>query len=134
MATHSFNDEDVGREFKGYARRMDNPEKIQGEVLDKEEKLTGLFSTVEKLKPYWEDFKTIFAMLRDTIAGEYTEVPWGTVAALAGVLLYVLTPIDLVPDVIPIFGFADDAAVLALAIKCCGSDIAKYKAWKAKHP
>ena len=29
MATHSFNDEDVGREFKGYARRMDNPEKIQ---------------------------------------------------------------------------------------------------------
>ena len=131
MAEQRFDEEDVGRAYRGYAGRMDGPEKVQGEVIDKEEKLNGLFAKVEKLKPFWEDFKTIFAMLKDVVAGRYTEVPWRTVAGLAGVLLYVLTPIDLIPDFLP-GGFLDDAAMLALAIKLCGGDLANYREWKGE--
>lgn len=134
MTKHRFDDEDVEREFHGYAGKMDGLEMVQTEVIDQEEKLNGLFKKIEKLKPYWEDFKTIFSMLKDVVTGRYTEAPWGTVAALAGMLLYVLTPIDLVPDAIPFLGFGDDVAMLALALKLCKGDIAKYRAWKAAHP
>ena len=37
--------------------------------------------------------------------------------ALVGALAYFVLPFDFVPDVLPLFGFADDAAVLATAIK-----------------
>jgi uncharacterized membrane protein YkvA (DUF1232 family) len=36
---------------------------------------------------------------------------------LLGALAYFVMPIDVVPDVLPLFGFADDAAMLAAALK-----------------
>ncbi|WP_026550863.1 DUF1232 domain-containing protein [Arthrobacter sp. Br18] len=46
----------------------------------------------------------------------------------AGVLLvYLISPIDLVPDFIPVLGYADDALVVAIALRyaarCVGSDV-----------
>ena len=38
-------------------------------------------------------------------------------AALLGALAYFVLPIDAMPDLLPIVGFTDDAAVLAGAIK-----------------
>jgi uncharacterized membrane protein YkvA (DUF1232 family) len=37
---------------------------------------------------------------------------WGT----AGVVLYLLSPVDLIPDVLPVFGVLDDLVVVPLAI------------------
>ena len=37
--------------------------------------------------------------------------------ALIGALLYFISPLDLIPDVLPIVGMTDDAAVVAGAIK-----------------
>jgi len=37
-------------------------------------------------------------------------------AAIAALALYVLSPVDLVPDVLVLFGWADDAAMLMLGI------------------
>lgn len=37
--------------------------------------------------------------------------------AVAGALLYTVSPIDLVPDIIPIIGWLDDVGVWVLLIK-----------------
>jgi uncharacterized membrane protein YkvA (DUF1232 family) len=53
-------------------------------------------------------------------------LPRGTRWRAAGLLLYLLSPIDLVPDVIPVLGYADDALVVALVlrsvVRSCGAD------------
>ena len=36
---------------------------------------------------------------------------------LGGLLVYLLSPIDLVPDVIPVLGYADDAIVVVIALR-----------------
>ena len=41
---------------------------------------------------------------------------WLKLGAL-GLVLYVVSPIDLIPDVIPIFGVLDDLVVVPLAIR-----------------
>ena len=41
---------------------------------------------------------------------------WLKLGAL-GLVLYVISPIDLIPDVIPIFGVLDDIVVVPLAIR-----------------
>ncbi len=38
---------------------------------------------------------------------------WGT----AGVVLYLLSPVDLIPDVIPVLGLMDDLVVVPMAIR-----------------
>ena len=44
------------------------------------------------------------------------EVPRGTRWWLGGLLVYLLLPIDLVPDFIPVLGYADDAVIVAIAL------------------
>lgn len=43
-------------------------------------------------------------------------VPWWLKAAVAAPFAYILWPIDLIPDILPVAGQIDDLAVLLLAI------------------
>ena len=44
-------------------------------------------------------------------------------AALIGAIAYFVVPLDVMPDVMPLLGFTDDAAVLATAIRLVASHI-----------
>ena len=84
------------------------------------------------LQEYWEDVQTFFQMLGDYWNGSYREVPFATIAAIVGALAYLICPIDVIPDFIPVIGLLDDAAVIAICLKLVRTDIAAYRAWK--HP
>lgn len=81
-------------------------------------------------KKYVQDFKDIISLLRKYFCGDYTEAPYKALAAMAVTLLYILSPIDLLPDIIPLAGFADDAIVLGLCLKFAQTDIEAYRSWK----
>jgi uncharacterized membrane protein YkvA (DUF1232 family) len=83
-----------------------------------------------KLKRFGADIRLMFSMIRDYWYGNYRSVPWKTIAAVAGALLYVLNPLDFIPDLILGFGFIDDAGVVALCLKLVESDLHRYAAWK----
>ena len=44
-------------------------------------------------------------------------VPWGVRVWLGVLLAYLVSPIDLIPDFIPVLGYADDALVVAIALR-----------------
>ena len=67
---------------------------------------------------------------QDYANGNYREVPFNVVAAIGGALLYVLSPLDLIPDFIPIVGYLDDAAVIAFCLNLIEKDLISYKVWK----
>ncbi len=100
-------------------------------TLGKEDELKKLFQNVKVLAKYFNDLCEILELLRDRVTGAYRETPWRTIAALTGALIYVLSPIDLIFDFIPVIGFLDDAIVTGLAIKLAQPDLEKYRAWKA---
>ena len=51
------------------------------------------------------------------------QTPGHVRAALIGALAYFVLPTDAVPDVLPLIGYTDDAAVLAVAIKLVSTHI-----------
>jgi len=71
--------------------------------------------------------------LRDVARGRY-RVPWKTATALTAALVYFLSPIDLVPDFIPLSGFIDDAAVLGLVFGTAEGDLRRYCSWRGLDP
>ena len=101
------------------------------ETLGKEDEIKKLFKRVKVLAKYFNDLCEIFDLLRDRVTGIYKETPWTTIAALTGALIYVLSPIDLIFDFLPVVGFLDDAVVIGLAIRLAQFDLKKYRDWKA---
>ena len=51
------------------------------------------------------------------------QTPRHVQVALLGAIAYFILPFDFVPDMLPVLGFTDDAAVLATAIRLVASHI-----------
>jgi uncharacterized membrane protein YkvA (DUF1232 family) len=65
--------------------------------------------------------------LEDVLTAHYCvfdrQTPVHVKAVLAGAIVYFVVPDDLIPDYIPVIGYADDAAVLGAAFKLVSSHI-----------
>ncbi len=72
-------------------------------------------------------------LLKDYWNGVYTELPSKTLVAIAIVFIYILNPIDLIPDFIPILGQMDDVAMLLFVWKLISEDVRDYSLWKAEN-
>jgi len=79
---------------------------------------------------FWIKFKQVVAQLpfaEDLLAAYYCafdkETPRHVQAALLGTVAYFILPFDFIPDMLPLLGFTDDAAVLATAIRLVAGHI-----------
>ncbi len=118
---------------KEHKKRQENfEEEDVHNVLEDEEAIKSKFENKGKLQRYIDDAQLLFNLLRDYANGNYREVPFNVVAAIGGALLYVLSPIDLIPDFIPVIGYLDDAAVIAFCLNLIERDLISYKLWKGK--
>ena len=118
-----FNEKDAKKIFDGFdSYTQEDADKVMNNA-DRIEKIMSNGT----LSKFLKDVKVYFRMLSDVFSRRYTRVPKGTVAAIVGTLLYVLSPVDVIPDVIPVVGYLDDAAVLALCLKFVKHDVDEYK-------
>lgn len=99
-------------------------------VVDRADEIKSKFEKKGPLGRFIKDVKVMLAMIQDYWNGSYREVPWWAIAAVVTALLYVLSPIDLIPDVIPVIGLADDAAVVAACLLMVEQQLSDYQEWK----
>lgn len=79
------------------------------------------------LAPYLDQVKVLLQMLQDYAKGSYREIPWWSIGSIATALLYILMPLDALPDFIPVAGFLDDAVVLKLCLDMVTKDLEQYR-------
>ena len=79
---------------------------------------------------FWIKLKRVVAKLpfaEDLLAAYYCafdkQTPRHVQAALLGAVAYFILPFDFVPDMLPVLGFTDDAAILATAIRVVAGHI-----------
>jgi uncharacterized membrane protein YkvA (DUF1232 family) len=72
------------------------------------------------------------SLLRDYWRGAYRTVPGYSLLALVLATLYVFSPLDVVPDVLPIVGLVDDALVTLVCLGFVEKDLCDYEAWKKR--
>lgn len=99
-------------------------------LLKKQKSIEAKVRGSGRLKRFSTDVKLMFSLVRDYWRGEYRQIPWKSIAAIAAALLYVLNPLDLIPDALLLVGLIDDAAVVATVLVWVESDLYRYAAWK----
>jgi len=98
-------------------------------VVNKSEEIKKKF-TGRSLGRFIQDAQLLISVVKDYWFGKYRQVPYGAVAAIVFTLIYIFNPLDLVPDVLPIIGEVDDAAVMAACLILVEQDLHKYKDWE----
>ena len=118
---------EIGRRAERVTR-----EDVEG-LLGKEATAERLSKKAGFLSQYWEDIKTSFSLIRDWFNGTYDKVPARMVVSLVGALIYFISPLDVIPDWVPMAGLVDDAAILAFVFKLSEADLNIYRRWKQSH-
>ncbi len=76
-----------------------------------------------------KELVALYDYLKDIVQGKYKEYSSTNLTLAIGAMIYLVTPLDVVPDFIPT-GLIDDVAVVAWAINKIREELEAYLKWK----
>jgi len=93
-------------------------------------KLMNLLLGSNSLKGIVSDAKTMVSLVRDFVNDEYRDISWATIGAIILAFVYLVAPVDLIPDFIPVIGMIDDLFFFRIALAFVQDDLEQYSHWK----
>ena len=85
----------------------------------------------EQLKKIWEKVKLLSTLVSDYFAGRYRgKFTYGSIIEIVAALVYLLMPMDIIFDGIPLVGFSDDLIVLTKVLDSVLEEMEEYKNWR----
>ena len=82
------------------------------------------------LAEFQSGVQLLIRMVRAYASGEYRAISWKSLVSIVAVLIYFVSPIDLIPDFLPVIGITDDVALVIWLIKTLGDEIDKFSSWE----
>ena len=72
------------------------------------------------VRAIWDKVQQLWRLITDP------EVAWSSKVLAVGSLLYLVSPLDAVPDIIPAAGLLDDVAVILYVVRALAGPLKKY--------
>ena len=108
-------------------REAQEPGRLRALVTDVQEKASEHSDQIGSLR---SDLPVLLRVAKAYARGEYRAIPWRSIVTVIAGLLYFLSPVDLIPDFIPVFGYVDDAAVIGLVLRYVQKDLEAFQSWE----
>jgi uncharacterized membrane protein YkvA (DUF1232 family) len=120
--------------LKKAEKYIQHPKEVTKLLNDAFKKATSKKSVGAIAGELWESLQILSKMIKSAMSGEYKGIPNTTLVGGIAVIIYFISPIDLIPDFIPVIGFLDDATLLAWFMTSIKSELDKFKEWDAMQP
>ena len=78
----------------------------------------------------WPYFQAMLRLIRAYSEGRYPEIPESTLVVIVAAIIYLVNPLDVIPDALPALGYLDDATVLALALRRSRAALDDFMTWE----
>ena len=108
-----------------YAQNSRSLFQLVRDAIDKSGGLTGA-----NFASFRDQLGVVTRLVRAYASGEYRQLPWKTLLRVVAVLVYFVSPIDILPDFLPIVGFSDDIALMLWLFSGLKDDIEKFRQWE----
>lgn len=110
---------------KQYAKDPDKMKQLFEDAAKKSKSArSGLFGET------WAYLQAMIRLVRAYSNGSYREIPIGSLVSILVAVIYFVSPIDFIPDVIPIAGLVDDAIVAGFVLKMVRDDLDAFMEWE----
>jgi len=101
-------------------------------------KAGGLAATLKKrrrgLMAIARAMRLFAPMCADVLSGRYRPVPWPAFGWMALAAAYLVSPLDLIPDVLLVIGLVDDVVIVGWLLTRVDAALADYRRWKGEGP
>jgi len=117
-------------------KRFEEARKILSNKEEFERTLQSLEHKSKRIPMVGNKMSQVFVMislLKSYYDKDYRDIPFGTIVSITAALIYYLSPIDILPDSIPLVGLSDDAAVIGICWKMVQDDIKDYQKWREQN-
>jgi uncharacterized membrane protein YkvA (DUF1232 family) len=115
------------RGLGGAERLVRNPKELLSVLTRAERRLDRV--NAGRLTPFKTDVQTLLRLMRAYGEGRYRQVS-GKNLVLAGLaIMYLVSPLDVMPDFLP-GGFFDDAAVIGFVVKKIRNELVAFEIWE----
>ncbi len=104
--------------------------RLKALLLNSTNKLKSIGLGKIKFEKLTERVMIIIRLIRAYVKGEYRALPWKSILILVAALIYFVTPLDLIPDFIPVSGLIDDLTVVLWVFKTLEKEINAFLAWE----
>ena len=105
---------------KDFETEYDSPEAVQEGADYVEENLWTKLERTGKKISFAKDIRALYRYMKDP------DVAWYRKSIVVGALVYFISPIDAIPDILPLVGYLDDLGVIAALLKYLGSELIPY--------
>ena len=78
----------------------------------------------------FEKVTILSRMVKAYFTGEYKIIPWGSIVKIIAVLIYFISPIDVIPDILPFIGLTDDLALTMWLFSSLKEDLKNFEVWE----
>ncbi len=109
---------------------LNDPQRVSKLLKASREKIDNLEIGKVELNGIISTIKTFIRMLRAFGTGQYQAVPWVTILMIAAALIYFITPLDLIPDFIPVTGYLDDFTIILMIFHRFKEDVMAFQTWE----
>ncbi len=116
---------------EGYIKQ---PTRMKKLLADTYQKASEKNETGSLANEAWDTIQTLYRLVKSSISGQYTGVATASLVGAAAVFIYFLSPIDLIPDFIPVLGLLDDAALTIWFSGTIKDEITKFHEWELTRP
>jgi uncharacterized membrane protein YkvA (DUF1232 family) len=115
------------RGLGGAERLVRDPKELLSVLTTAERRLDRV--NAGRLTPIKKDFQTLLRLMRAYGEGRYRQVSGRNLVMAALAIMYLVSPLDVLPDFLP-GGFFDDAAVIGFIVKKIRTELAAFEIWE----
>jgi uncharacterized membrane protein YkvA (DUF1232 family) len=123
--------EALGKNIKEWESKSDDDMKKSWETLFGD--LKKITDKLKKTKIY-DEMKTSVSLVKDFMTGDYDGISKADIAKIVAAIAYVVSPVDIIPDAIPVAGWIDDIFAIRYVIKLLKKEFDDYAKWKKDNP
>ena len=113
-----------------YIRRAAYLMKNKTRIQEVTKEALGMITSKRKLGQVKGEVLLMIDLIHDAVFGKYKGWSKKNVVLALAALIYLISPIDLVPDFLVGIGFGDDLAVIAWAFAKLSLELKRYVAWR----
>ena len=120
--------------FEDQAKKVkpEDEEKVKTRFGGALERLEKRMRNARHIPDFLTNFINNIKFLYEMLCDERYTINWKTKALIISALLYFISPIDVIPDAIPVVGYADDALYVAWVLHKLDEEIQAYKKFLAE--